>query len=322
MILPGNVFEIGKSISFDQIKLTVSLVLFNLFIYGLMTSAYPSQDKLFNTYQKLSSPNTLAVAQSIYLQSKDNIEKKDVQKILSRNPYIFISDQVFWKKLQSEKFQGDQIQIAKVKEIFVNIEKLYKKSPQYQMGLSELAVKNPKQFWPTWITYQFVHFDLMHVILNMLFLFLIASVLESFVSYTSLLRVYIFGGISGGLLYIAMSDAYSVAVVGASGSICALMMYLAVIKAKENIPWSYWLSPQKGFFGTIYLPALLIFPVFLLSDFVSVFINGQSVGQSVSYSAHVGGALFGLVMALYEKGSESLGRKAASHGVFSHDDGL
>lgn len=322
MILPGNVFEIGKSISFDQIKLTVSLVLFNFFIYALVTTAYPPQDSLYQSYQKIGSPNTLAVAQSIYLQSKDPIEKVEVQKNLSKNPYLFISDQIFWKKLQNRKFEGDQVQITKIKDIFVTIEKLYKKSPQYQLGLSEMAVKNPRLFWPTWFTYQFVHFDLLHIVLNMLFLFLICSVLENLVSYRSLLAVYVFGGISGGLLYISMSDAYSVAVVGASGSICALMMYLAVLKGRQNIPWSFWLSPQKGFHGTIYLPALLIFPIFLLSDFVSVLVNGQSVGQAVSYSAHVGGALCGLVMALYERRHHSLGSETTSHGVFSHDDGL
>ena len=149
------------------------------------------------------------------------------------------------------------------------------------------------------MTYQFTHVQFFHFLSNTFFLLIIGCLLQKSVSSAWIFTVYIFGGLGGGLGYLAMNDSSEIAVIGASGAICSLMMFLTVVKGAKSIEWTYFLSPAKNMFGIIYLPAVFIFPIYLLSDFTTVLQHQSGVQSAVAHSAHIGGAFSGLLMGVY-----------------------
>lgn len=310
MIFPGKIYEFGKSIPLEKLQLAFGLVGLNVICYFFVSMMYPDSSSLRSSLEKLNNPNLLNVMQSMYLQSVDPIVLPETERNLKTNPYVFLYDLRFWKRVDQFHFTGDEYQIVKAREVLKNIESIYLKSPQYRLGLSEEGLQYNR--WGSLITYQVLHVSFMHLLLNCIFLFLIVSLLEGLVSNISILAVYILGGIGGGVLYLLIGSENSFALVGASGSISALMMFLVVISGRKNIPWSYWLSPQPGSYGTIYLPAFLIFTVFLLSDFSAVFISGIDLKDTISFSAHVGGSITGLLI--------GAGLKYSKYKILNQDD--
>jgi membrane associated rhomboid family serine protease len=97
------------------------------------------------------------------------------------------------------------------------------------------------------------------------------------------------------------------------------MSFLLATRGHKTMPWFYVIAPIKSGYGKIYLPVFFIFPVFLVSDFVSLLWEPNGVASNVAVSAHVGGAFMGLLMGLLYL---FFRRKSAAHRVFSYDDGF
>jgi membrane associated rhomboid family serine protease len=250
----------------------------------------------------------------MYIQTLDPIE----MATLSANPdqvySMALKDEKFWSRLESFPFKGDKVQIEEVQSVMAVFYKSYRESAQFQFGLGSFEVSP----W-SWLTYQFVHASLIHLLGNMLIVFLALSYLERFVESTWLALVYLVSGFAGGVFFLAVDSVGSMSVVGASASASGLLGFLLILKHSDLIPWFYMIAPIKGGFGRIHLPVFFIFPVFLVSDFVSLLWAPSGIASNVAVSAHVGGALAGMFLALVYNFFRS---KAASHGVLGHNDRL
>lgn len=86
------------------------------------------------------------------------------------------------------------------------------------------------------------------------------------------------------------------------------------------MPWGYMMAPIKNGYGQIYLPVFFIFPVFLVSDFVTLLWEPTGIAANVAVSAHVGGVIMGMLLGCTYL--IFLRSKASSHRVFSNHDGL
>lgn len=289
----------------------------------LVYDPWPSP-QLIKNFKDKGFPTTLV---AMYEQTLDPIEQKVYQSKNQETEKLFmaIRDMRFWHRMYDFPFNGDQVRIEKNKEIIKKISEEYLSSSQYQLGLGG-AISSP---W-NWITYQFTHANLIHLAGNVLFLFLVISYLETFVSSAWIIVVYLFGGFAGGVSFLWLESSGDFSVVGASGAVCSLMAFLMIIKKNEPIPWLYFLAPiqtptQKGY-GEIYLPAYLIFPVYLLTDFLSVLWDQSSLSTSVAHTAHIGGVLMGCGLGLiylflqYLLARSEVGSKTSAHRVFSNDD--
>ncbi|MFN3455689.1 MAG: rhomboid family intramembrane serine protease [Pseudobdellovibrio sp.] len=223
----------------------------------------------------------------MYKQTLDPLERRyfnesDVQSILR--------DSRFWHRADSFAFTGDQVQIKENRTFLNDLKKQYFQSPQYIYGLSPSATSS----W-AWVTYQFAHVGFIHMFMNVFFLFIIVSVLQKHLNHEWIYSVYILSGFAGGVSYLLFNQNNEIAVIGASGAICGLMAFLSVVLNRKNIEWSYFISPLEGYFGLIYLPAFLIFPMYLISDFTTVLYNNDGVQASVAHSAHIGGTILGFL---------------------------
>jgi len=142
----------------------------------------------------------------------------------------------------------------------------------------------------TFITYQFLHGDTMHLASNMFFLIVCGFAVEAAIGRWLFLSFYLVSGIVGGLLHALMDLSSTTSLVGASGSISGVMaMYLAVFRLKK-IEFFYWVLVFVGYFRA---PALVILPVFIGNELYQYFQHGDS---NVAFMAHTGGFIAGGIL--------------------------
>ena len=313
MILPGNIFLKKEHLTDEGIQRwffapAFMLVLLNLFVHFFIGLTQPTETSFDADVKFLKKSSNLTVMNQMHIESQDPIVRDKMALKIADDPFLFIKDSQFWSRAQSMDFSGDQVQIAQNKTVLSHLKKIFKNSTQEIYGLS-----HESRSIMNWITYQFTHASLFHLFSNIVFLLLIASVLQSFVSAGWIISVYILGGFSSGLAYLLFCDTMSLPLIGASGSVSALMAFLCAVKANENIHWSYFISPSPSGHGTIFLPAYLLFPIYLLTDFTNVLIDTQGVTNSVAHSAHIGGALCGLTMGIIYRSYSHLKQQALEY---------
>lgn len=135
-------------------------------------------------------------------------------------------------------------------------------------------------------TYAFTHYNFLHLFFNMLFLFGIGRIFEQFFSAKRLLYTYILGGVLGGLLEILAQliiPGYGgTHVVGASGSVLAILVATAFYKPQLNI----------SIFGLFNMRLIFIALIYILSNVYNFLMGTES---SIAYMAHLGGALLGYI---------------------------
>jgi membrane associated rhomboid family serine protease len=165
--------------------------------------------------------------------------------------------------------------------------------PLHRFGLSSERTNSL-----AWLTYQFSHVGFLHLLSNMVFLFLIGLVVESAVGALGLLCLYLGGGVAGALLFLWLSPGSVIPMVGASGAVSALMAFYALFEPRKNIRYYYIIAPFQNLHGYIYLPTLLILPLFLVSDITGLISAPEGLVSGVAYGAHVGGAIFGFFWAV------------------------
>jgi len=142
------------------------------------------------------------------------------------------------------------------------------------------------------ITSIFAHFDLFHLLSNMLFLYFAGKFFEQIWSGKQLLITYILGGIFGGIAEIAVQSIFystennGALVIGASGSIMAIFIAVAFH------------SPQTQLllFGKFSIRLYFLAIFFLIQDII-----GIGTKDTTAHFAHIGGAIFGILSIVTSK---------------------
>ena len=95
----------------------------------------------------------------------------------------------------------------------------------------------------SFFTYIFIHNDIIHLTVNMLWLYFIGKVFLYHLTSKQFLITYFLGGISGGLLYVIAYNytpaleifSKNISVIGASASVLAIIIAIATYKPNYNI---------------------------------------------------------------------------------------
>lgn len=145
------------------------------------------------------------------------------------------------------------------------------------------------RFW-TPLTYMFMHADVWHLLFNMLWLYWIGQIFEEFLGDKRILGLYLLGGLSGAVLFLAglnlipaftQSNEFLVSVIlGSSASV------MAVIAGAATIVPNYVIV----LFGVIPIKLKWLALFFVLMGFWGI--KGANAGGEI---AHLGGALFGFI---------------------------
>lgn len=141
------------------------------------------------------------------------------------------------------------------------------------------------------VTSAFVHAGWLHLIGNMLFLWLAGAALEDRWGRVRFAAFYAAGAIASALCFSALHIGEEVTLVGASGAISALMGAFLVCFARTQIHFVYWLG--RGF-GRFDAAAYVALPLWLIEQALYASLESDGGGSGIAFTAHIGGFVFGL----------------------------
>lgn len=153
----------------------------------------------------------------------------------------------------------------------------------------------------TLVTYMFLHFDFLHILFNLMWLFWMGQIFLSYFDQKKLLVVYLLGGIFGGLFYVAGYNFFPVfskivadsRLLGASASVIAITTALAFYVPNHTI--------HLMFLGQVRLKYLALVSILL-------YVIGISSSNAGGNLAHLGGAFFGMIYMLQFKRGMDMGK--------------
>ena len=142
----------------------------------------------------------------------------------------------------------------------------------------------------TLITYMFLHGGLMHLLGNMLFLWVFGDNIEDAMGHVRFLIFYILCGVAAGLAHSFMAPNSTMPLIGASGAIAGIIGAYLMLHPKVQV-WVLVL-------GRIPLPvnaALAIIAWFLFQIFHVVYMSDGNT----AWWAHIGGFVAGVILVLF-----------------------
>lgn len=154
-------------------------------------------------------------------------------------------------------------------------------------GTIPLEIMNGQDYF-TLMTSMFLHGGWMHIIGNMLFLWVFADNIEA----VPFLLFYILGGLAASAAHIFFNTTSTIPSVGASGAISAVLgAYLVMFPAsKIKVLVVY-------FFRSFTMPAIFFLGLWGVQQFISGFMSlGPATADTagVAWWAHIGGFVFGV----------------------------
>jgi membrane associated rhomboid family serine protease len=149
----------------------------------------------------------------------------------------------------------------------------------------------------TLVTSQFLHGGWLHILGNMLYLWIFGNNVEDRLGRLAFLAFYLTGGVVAGLAQVAIDPTSTVPTIGASGAIAASLGAYLVLYPRARITSLVFLG---FFYQLIDVPALVVllfwFVLQLIDGIASLGVTGT--GGGVAFFAHVGGFVFGAIVAL------------------------
>jgi hypothetical protein len=158
-------------------------------------------------------------------------------------------------------------------------------------SLARLGLASP--FVPIFAS-MFLHGGWVHLLGNMLFLFVFGRSVEDRFGHLKFLLLYFLSGLGAALVHIILNAGSRVPTVGASGAIAGILGAYFISFPRSRITT---LIPFFFFFWTVEIPALLILGYWFLIQFFTGFqmlAIQSATGGGVAWWAHVGGFLLGM----------------------------
>lgn len=145
------------------------------------------------------------------------------------------------------------------------------------------------------ITSAFVHDGWLHLIGNMLFLWLVGSALEDRWGRAQFVAFYLAGAVAATMCFKLTYTGPPTILVGASGAVSAAMGAFLVYFSKTRITLWYFMFMRTG---TFQIPAYVALPLWLADQALMMSLDSGSGATNVAYAAHFGGFAFGLAIAI------------------------
>lgn len=151
----------------------------------------------------------------------------------------------------------------------------------------------------TLLTSLFLHGGWMHLIGNMLFLWVFGDNVEATLGYGRYLLFYFGGGIAATMVHALMNPYSSVPCVGASGAIAACLGAYLIMFPRSRVRVFFVLI-----LSSFSVPAVLFLGFWILQQLMAgIGAMGMTADTAgVAYWAHIGGFVFGTVTGLFYRG--------------------
>jgi len=180
----------------------------------------------------------------------------------------------------------------------------------YQMGLTEEELIQlyyrfgiiPENFllaggagWFPLLSSIFLHGGWLHLLGNMLYLWVFGDNVEDRLGHAGYLLFYLLAGAVGGMAHIAANPHSGVPTIGASGAVAGVLGAYFLLFPRARV---LTLIPIGFFITTAQLPAVVFLFLWFFLQLFNAFLAGvTSATQTVAWWAHVGGFLLGFGVA-------------------------
>ncbi|MGH6927156.1 MAG: rhomboid family intramembrane serine protease [Dongiaceae bacterium] len=149
--------------------------------------------------------------------------------------------------------------------------------------------------WLTIVTSMFLHGGWLHLIGNMLYMWIFADNIEDALGHVTFVVFYVVCGAAAALTQSALDVNSTVPMIGASGAIAGVLGAYLVLFPRAHV---LVLLPL-GFFTQLFrLPALLVLGFWFVLQFLQGGLAQPTDGGGVAYWAHIGGFAAGVVLIL------------------------
>lgn len=138
------------------------------------------------------------------------------------------------------------------------------------------------------ITYAFLHGDIIHLLLNMLVLWVYGDNVEDSMGHVNYLIFYAVCGVLAVFSQILINPSSASPIIGASGAIAGVMGAYFVLYPKARLLVPIFIFP-------VYLPAYLVLSFWMLFQIMAAF-QADSAVAGVAWWAHIGGFVAGAVL--------------------------
>lgn len=140
----------------------------------------------------------------------------------------------------------------------------------------------------TLITYMFLHYEFLHILFNLLWLYWMGQIFLGYFDQGKLVAIYLLGGIFGGLFYVTGYNLFPVfsqivadsRLLGASASVIAIVAALAVHAPNHTL--------HLVFIGPVKMKYIALVSVLM-------YVIGISSTNAGGNLAHLGGAFYGVI---------------------------
>ena len=151
----------------------------------------------------------------------------------------------------------------------------------------------PSPIYLTLFTSLFMHASILHIAGNMLFLYIFGDNIERAFGSLRYFLFYIACGVVANLTMVVLDPTSVIPNLGASGAIAGVLAaYIVLFPGNRvRVLAGYWLTT---------VPAAVMIGLWTVVQFLSL---GGQQGGGVAYGAHVGGFLFGLLVAFFTRPS-------------------
>jgi membrane associated rhomboid family serine protease len=148
------------------------------------------------------------------------------------------------------------------------------------------------------VTSQFIHGGWLHLLGNMLYLWIFGNNVEDRMGRLPFLLLYLGGGVVAALTQVAVDPTSRIPLVGASGAISAALGAYLVFFPSARVLTAVFLG---FFYQLVELPAFVLLGFWFVLQLVDGILSlgaSSAVGGGVAFFAHVGGFLMGMAVAL------------------------
>jgi membrane associated rhomboid family serine protease len=145
------------------------------------------------------------------------------------------------------------------------------------------------------VTSMFMHGGWMHIIGNMLYLWIFGNNIEDRLGHVRFVLFYLLSGAAAALAQSLANTHSEVPMIGASGAIAGVLGAYMVLFPRAHV---LVLVPLGFFTQLLRLPALLVLGFWFVLQFLQGGLMAPGEGGGVAYLAHIGGFVAGIVLIL------------------------
>jgi len=285
----------GKLSKHNPPLITIGIILLNCFVFFVLQSGDGAQYRQAMEFYFNSGLAEIEVsAYRAYLETTGNgeidppiLDKKVLDKRAVHRLYTRMQeDEVFLKELRTGTIITPEDETYDTwKNLRAEFDALLSKLVSMRFGYTPASGS-----YLSALTYMFIHGGFMHLLGNMVFLWLVGCVLELGLGRVLYVSLYLLTGVLSVCLYALVYLDSTVPLVGASGAISGLIGAYAVTYGKQKIKVFYSLG---FYFNYAQVSAIALLPVWIGNEVAQLFFGSY---RHVAYMAHIGGLISGAVL--------------------------